>query len=205
MGIPREEVRLEGDAEQPRMIGSKTRRDYTRMMESFSRTRVRAIAQRDLSGYILKARSPSCGMERVKLHESSGLKGRTRGIFARRLLDHLPHLPIEEEGRLNDPVLRESFVERVLCYRRWRDLLAGGLTRGRLVAFHAAHKAVLLAHSPARTAELGRLVASAKDFTQAALAEKYAALFFGTLSHRATRKRHANVPEHKELAPRNPV
>jgi len=196
MGIPREAVRLEGEAEQPRMIGNKTKKDYTRMMESFSRTRVRAIAEMGLSGYILKARSPSCGMGRVKLYRTSGPGKQTRGIFARQLLERMPHLPVEEEGRLHDPILRENFVERVFCYRRWQDLLDGGLTRGGLVAFHAAHKCILLAHGPAHIAELGRLVARAQKLTPARLAKRYAAIFFGALAHRATRRRHANVLEH---------
>jgi uncharacterized protein YbgA (DUF1722 family) len=105
-------------------------------------------------------------------------------------------LPVEEEGRLNDPVLRENFVERVFCYRRWQDLLEGGITRGKLVAFHAAHKYILLAHSPAQCAELGRLVARPGDLTPARLAERYAAIFFAALAHRATRKRHVNVLQH---------
>ena len=196
MGIPREAVRLEGEADRPRMIGGKTRKDYTRAMESFSRTRVRAIAGMGLSGYVLKARSPSCGMERVKLYGASGPKGRARGIFARHLLEQMPHLPVEEEGRLNDPVLRENFVERVFCYRRWQDLLEGGLTRGKLSAFHAAHKYILLAHSPAHAAGLGRLVAGAKALTPARLAGRYADLFFEALAHHTTRKRHVNVLQH---------
>jgi len=200
MGIPRESVRLTGGADRPRMIGHQTGKDYTRVMESYSRTRVRAIAGMNLSGYILKARSPSCGMERVKLYGTSGPKGQTRGIFARHLLAHLPHLPVEEEGRLHDPVLRENFVERVFCYRRWQDLLEEGPTRAMIVAFHAAHKYLLLAHSPARTAALGRLVARAGALAPARLAGRYAALFFETLAQRATRKRHP-----RELILRNHV
>ncbi len=196
MGVPRESVRLTGEAKRPRMIGHRTGKDFTRVMESFSRARARAIAGMNLSGYILKARSPSCGMERVKLYGTSGPKRRTRGIFARHLIARLPHLPVEEEGRLHDPALRENFVESVFCYRRWQDLLEKGPTRARLVAFHAAHKYLLLAHSPARAATLGRLVARAGSLTPARLTERYAALFFETLAQRPTRRRHANVLQH---------
>jgi len=196
MGIPREAVRLVGDVDRPRMIGSETGRDYTRAMESFSRARSRALAGLHLSGYVLKARSPSCGMGRVKLYRTSGPGKQTRGIFARQLLERMPHLPVEEEGRLHDPILRENFVERVFCYRRWQDFSENGLTRGGLAAFHAAHKYILLAHSPAHTAEIGRLVARAKELAPAWLAKRYAALFFGALARRATRRHHANVLLH---------
>lgn len=196
MGIPREPVRLVGDPIRPRMIGVKSAKDHTRAMEKFSRARVHALAEMDLSGYILKSRSPSCGVHRVKLYADNGGPGvgSSRGIFARHLLEAFPWLPIEEEGRLNDARIRENFIERVFCYRRWRDLLDEGLTPARLVAFHTAHKVLLLAHSPARAAKLGRIVAEAKG--QAGLARAYGDPFFEALTHRATPARHANALQH---------
>ena len=96
-------------------------------MRQFARSRVRALAKADLSGYVLKKDSPSCGMERVKVW--TGEDGRAaerngRGIFAAELLRQYPNLPVEEEGRLRDPALRENFVERVFAYRRLRTLLS---------------------------------------------------------------------------------
>ena len=109
-----------------------------------------------VSGYILKSDSPSCGMERVRVYGESGMPSKTGvGIYAGALMDRFPLLPVEEEGRLHDLPLRENFVERVFCYRRWRDLVAGGLTRGKLVAFHTAHKLLLMAHSPKHYTEMG--------------------------------------------------
>ncbi len=198
MGVPREPVRLEGDPDRPNLVGVKTGADHTLKMERFSRTRVKALQALDLSGYILKAKSPSCGMERVKLYGEGGTftGKKTTGIFARQLLAAMPHLPVEEEGRLNDPRIRENFITRVFCYHRWRSLVGGRFTRGQLVAFHTAHKFLLRAHSVEHLRRLGRLVADAKRFTPAELADRYGALFFEALSRRATTKRHADVLYH---------
>ena len=155
------------------------------------------LARMDLCGYILKSDSPSCGMERVRVYGGSAIPRKTGvGIFARGLMDRLPLLPVEEEGRLHDLPLRENFIERVFCYRRWRDVVAGGLTRGKLVAFHAAHKLLLLAHSPKHYTELGRVVANAKALTPRALEARYGELFMAALKVQATAKKHVNVMQH---------
>jgi uncharacterized protein YbgA (DUF1722 family) len=111
-------------------------------------------------------------------------------------MDKFPLLPVEEEGRLHDLPLRENFVERVFCYRRWRDLVAGGLKRGKLVSFHAAHKLLLLAHSPKHHVELGRLVANAKALSPKELEARYGAVFMAALKVKATAKKHTNVMHH---------
>jgi uncharacterized protein YbgA (DUF1722 family)/uncharacterized protein YbbK (DUF523 family) len=198
MGVPREPVRLVGDVDRPRMLGVRSGEDHTRRMERFSRSRVKDLARLDLAGYLLKAKSPSCGMERVKRYDGAGrfVAKNARGIFARHLLEGIPYLPVEEEGRLNDAGIRENFVERVFCYHRWRALLAEGLTAGRLVAFHTAHKLLIMAHSPEHYRRLGRLVASAKRHRPPALAAGYAAIFFDALARHATPRRNANVLQH---------
>jgi uncharacterized protein YbgA (DUF1722 family)/uncharacterized protein YbbK (DUF523 family) len=198
MGIPREPVRLTGDPERPRMVGIQTATDYTRNMERFSRVRVKALRARNLSGFILKARSPSCGMARVKIHRARGrLAGRkARGIFARHLMTGIPHLPVEEEDRLHDRRIRENFIERVFCYDRWRVLRAGRITRGKIEAFHAAHSLLIRSHSAAHLRRLGRLVADARQFTPSRLATLYGALFFEALARPAAPRRHAAVLRH---------
>jgi len=166
-------------------------------MQAWSRGRLEQLARMDLSGYILKSDSPSCGMERVRVYGASGMPSKTGvGIFARALLDRFPLLPVEEEGRLHDLPLRENFVECVFCYRRWRDLAVGGLTRGKLVAFHTAHKLLLMAHSPTHYTEMGRLVAAAKTRTVKELEREYGELFMAALKVKATVKKHVNVMQH---------
>ena len=197
LGTPRETLRLIGEAEAPRLVFAKTGEDQTEAMATWARPRLEALAGADLSGYILKSDSPSCGMERVRVYRSSGVPTRDGvGIFARALMERLPLLPGEEEGRLHDLPLRENFVERVFCYRRWRDLVDGGLTRGKLVTFHAVHKLLLLAHSPKHYQDLGRLVAAAKQYSTKELEARYGEVFMAGLKIRATAKKHTNVLQH---------
>jgi uncharacterized protein YbgA (DUF1722 family)/uncharacterized protein YbbK (DUF523 family) len=197
MDTPRESVRLEGDVAAPRMVGVGSRTDHTAAMRRFAAARVRALAALELSGYVFKKDSPSCGMERVRVYpERGGTPGRRgRGIFAAALMDALPFLPVEEEGRLNDPVLRENFIERIFCYRRWRQLLAAP-TRGAVVAFHTAHKFLVLAHSPRAYAALGRLVGESKGVRGPVLARQYGEGLMAALAAPATVSRHVNVLQH---------
>jgi hypothetical protein len=139
---------------------------------------------------VLKKDSPSCGMERVKVCNAKGLAKRDgRGLFADVLLRECPALPCEEEGRLNDPILRENWIERVFAYRRLRSLFAVRFSVSRLVAFHTAHELQLLAHSSVAYRRLGRLVAGAKKLEPAELRRRYEAGFMQALCVRATRGR----------------
>jgi uncharacterized protein YbgA (DUF1722 family) len=158
---------------------------------------VRGLAALGLCGYVLKSGSPSCGMERVKVYGPGGMpeKGGS-GLYAAELLRRFASLPVEEEGRLHDARLRENWIERVFAYRRLRSLFEGRPSRGRLVAFHTAHKLQLLAHSEVRYRELGRLVADAKRTPEAELRERYQAAFMAALATPATPKRHVNVLQH---------
>ncbi len=199
MGVPREAVRLLGSVEAPRMVGRRTGEDWTARMNRCVARRVAQLETMELSGYILKKDSPSCGMERVKVYgEGEGaLPDKTgRGLFARALMERLPLLPVEEEGRLNDARLRENFIVRVFSYHRLQDLFRGRWKRGRVVSFHAAHKLLLMAHSPAHYAELGRLVARVKDLPPAEFRARYSAAFMAGLQVRATASKHANVLQH---------
>jgi uncharacterized protein YbgA (DUF1722 family)/uncharacterized protein YbbK (DUF523 family) len=197
LGTPRETLRLVGDPEAPRLVFAKKGEDQTELMRAWATSRLDRLAKANLSGYILKSDSPSCGMERVRVYRPSGIPSKDGvGIFARALMDRFPLLPVDEEGRLHDLPLRENFVERVFCYRRWRDLVAGGITRGKLVAFHTAHKLLLLAHSPKHYTELGRLVANGKALSPKELEGRYGELFMAGLTVKATAKKHTNVMHH---------
>ena len=145
-----------------RMVTTRTAIDHTEGMNRWSARRLEELArdEPDLCGYVLKKDSPSCGMERVKTYSAAGMPERNgRGLFAAALMRRFPTLPVEEEGRLNDPRLRENFIERVFAYRRLKDLFQPGWSLGALVKFHTAHKMALLAHSTTRYNDLGRLVA----------------------------------------------
>jgi uncharacterized protein YbgA (DUF1722 family)/uncharacterized protein YbbK (DUF523 family) len=196
MGVPREAVRLEGDVAAPRMVGVRSGADHSEAMRRFAAERVRQLATLGLHGYVLKKGSPSCGMERVRVYGTGGMPARRgRGLFAAAFMDALPLVPVEEEGRLHDPVLRESFIERAFAYRRLQALAAAP-TRGALVAFHTAHKFQLLAHSPKHYAALGRLVAEQKRKRPAALVAEYGLGFMTALAVHATTAKHVNVLQH---------
>jgi uncharacterized protein YbgA (DUF1722 family)/uncharacterized protein YbbK (DUF523 family) len=197
LGTPREAVHLEDAGGTLRVVGVKSGTDHTRALRKQARARVRALRDEGLCGYVLKRDSPSCGMERVKIFRESGMPTRNgRGTFAAELMERLPLLPVEEEGRLNDPVLRENWIERVFAYRRLRNLFSGRLSRRRLVEFHTAHKLQLMAHSPKAYRELGRLVADARDLPAHELRFRYEHGFMEALAQKATPGRNRNVLEH---------
>lgn len=196
-GTPRETMRLERTTIGVRLITTKTKRDVTAQLVDYSGPRVEALAAERLSGYVLKKDSPSCGMVRVKVYDAAGSPARTgRGLFAERLLGRFPSLPIEDEGRLSDPRLRENFIERVFAYDRLQRLFAGRWTVGDLVRFHTAHKLVLMAHSPVAYERIGPMVAGAKGRPRADLKQAYMDEFMAALAVVATPSRHANVLQH---------
>jgi len=198
LGIPRPSMRLERHDDDVRLVVPKTGADHTVAMRAYAAQRTAQLAHDDLCGFILKKDSPSCGMERVKVYGAANtIPGKTgRGVFADALLQRFPHLPVEEEGRLNDPQLRENFVERVFAYRRLRSLFAGRWTVGQLVAFHTAHKLQLMAHAPKAYEQLGQLVARAKAVERADVRAQYESAFMDGFKILATRKRHTNVLQH---------
>jgi uncharacterized protein YbgA (DUF1722 family)/uncharacterized protein YbbK (DUF523 family) len=197
MGTPRETLRLLRNGNELRMQTTRTGVDYTDRMNRWSKKRVEELAREDLSGYVLKKDSPSCGMERVKVYGGGAVPARTgRGLFASALLERFPLLPIEEEGRLNDPHLRENFIERVFAYRRLTDLFTGKWSNGSVVRFHTSHKMALLAHSTTAYQRLGRLVADVAATPRQEFRREYQQQFMETLRLPATRKRHTNVLMH---------
>jgi uncharacterized protein YbgA (DUF1722 family)/uncharacterized protein YbbK (DUF523 family) len=197
LGTPRESMRLVRDDPGVRLVTVKSGADLTQQMERFSRARVSSLAGEDLSGFVLKKDSPSCGLERVRIYDRHGTSARVgRGLFAAALVGACPHLPVEEEGRLADPRLRDNFVERVFAYRRLRTLFDARWTVADLVRFHTAHKLVLLAHAPEAYRQLGRLVARARELPPHELEPRYTDGFMTALTQLATTRRHTNVLQH---------
>ena len=159
--------------------------------------RVGALGAAGLSGYILKRSSPSCGMERVKVYTEAGMPSRNgSGLFARRLMDTYPLLPVEEEGRLSDARLRDNFITRVFAYRRLRALEESGARAKDIVGFHTAHKFLLLAHSPVDYARLGRLLGNLKRLPRAGWLARYGEGFMRALAVGATTRKHVNALQH---------
>ncbi len=200
LGVPRETLRLVRDYNAPgavRLVGKKTGVDLTGKMNSYAQRRLIALGRDELSGYVLKRNSPSCGMERVRVYGSSPVPTRDgSGLFAAALMRRYPSLPVEEEGRLSDRRLRENFVERVFAYRRLRNFFSSRWTYGGLVRFHTAHKLALMAHSPKAYGELGRFVANSRRLERHEVPDRYEIAFMEALKKLATTARHANVLHH---------
>lgn len=197
LGVPREAMRLKGDPAAPRLVTIKTGVDLTKRMVTWAEKRLRELAGEDLCGFIFKSRSPSSGMERVKVYNDKGMPMKNgRGIFAGLFMDRFPLIPTEEEGRLKDPLLRENFIERIFTLKRWREVLSKGKTMGRLVDFHTCHKLLILSHSEKHYREMGRLVAEGKRYSPKVLYDRYEELLMAALSLKTTLKKHTNVLQH---------
>ena len=196
LGVPRQPIRLVRTPQGVRALGVRDATlDPTDALADYGRASAGRLGE--ISGYLLKKDSPSCGMERVKVYNEGGMPERKGvGLFAAALKQALPLLPMEEEGRLGDPVLRENFIERVFVYRRWQNLAAAGLTPSALVDFHSDHKYLIMAHNQAAYRELGRMVADAGKRPIDELADEYVSLLMETLARRATPRQHVNVLQH---------
>jgi uncharacterized protein YbbK (DUF523 family)/uncharacterized protein YbgA (DUF1722 family) len=215
--VPREAMRLTGDPAAPRLVTVATGIDLTPRMLAYCARRVEELAGENLCGYIFKSKSPSSGMARVKVYPEKGPPAMTGvGLFARAFMDRFPLLPVEEEGRLNDPGLRENFIERVFTLARYRDLLAdvgldgrertadGGvrttpgtrLRTRKLTAFHAAHKYLLMSHSQKIATEMGRLAARSAALPDEEIFPEYQRLLASAMALRATPAKHLNVLLH---------
>jgi len=196
LGVPRPTIHLVGDPARPRALGSKDASlDVTARLEAFGIAQLPQLE--GLSGYILKSKSPSCGMARVPVTSEKGMPAKVGvGIYARVLLERMPLLPVEEEGRLNDPVLRENFVTRVYVLHRWQQLRVERMTAAKLIDFHSRQKYLVMAHSQAAYQRLGQMLSHLKQVDLEAVADMYVAELMAALARRVTRKRHVNVLHH---------
>ena len=195
--IPRESMHLEGDPESPRLITLRTKQDMTERMVNWANKRVVELEKQGLCGFIFKSDSPSSGMERVKVYNDKGMPVKKGvGMFARIFMEHYPLLPVEDEGRLHDPKLRENFVERIFTLKRWREVLPKKESRGTLVDFHTQHKLLILSHSPKHYQAMGKLVAQAKEIPLKNLYQQYQNILMEALQLKTTPKKNANVLMH---------
>ena len=194
--IPRPPIRLVQFKDGVRVVGVKDREvDVTHSLHSFGKKMAQEMSE--ISGFIFKRASPSCGMERVKVYDQDGRSiDVASGAFAEEIMKGQPLLPVEEEGRLGDPGLRENFIMRVFVYHRWRQLLAGGLSAKKLIAFHSDHKYLILAHSQSSYKSMGTMLANAGAEDIEALGQEYVQLLMHALSKPAPRKQHVNVLLH---------
>lgn len=195
MGIPRPPVQLRFFGTAIRCVGVKDHSfDVTERLQNCATQQHPWLGE--LCGYILKKDSPSCGMERVKVYREDYPHRIGTGLFADYIARHFPYLPVEEEGRLGDPGLRENFVQRVFVLARWRQLIRTPLTAHTLTTFHSRHKLIAMSHDQNQARELGRLVATTRHCSADSLAERYIADLMACLKTPASRGNHVNVLQH---------
>jgi uncharacterized protein YbgA (DUF1722 family)/uncharacterized protein YbbK (DUF523 family) len=195
--VPRESMRLTGDVDAPRLVTTRTGIDHTPRMHTWAARRVRELGKEDLCGFIFKKDSPSSGMSRVKIYNERGSAKRIgSGLFAKAFMERYPRIPVEDDGRLHDPQLRENFIERIFALKRWRTFLAGAKGPGRLVTFHTQEKLLLMAHSLPYYRRMGKLVANVRQMPSEALYEAYEDLFMSALQYKTTPAKHINVLQH---------
>jgi uncharacterized protein YbgA (DUF1722 family)/uncharacterized protein YbbK (DUF523 family) len=197
LGTPRKSMRLVGDVSAPRLVTTRTNQDHTDRMLKWAAKRVAELEKEGLCGFVFKKNSPSSGMESVRVCNNKGVPVKKGvGVFARAFMEHFPLLPVEDEGRLHDPKLRENFIERIFVFKRWRELLSQPKRRGHLVDFHAKHKLLVFSHSENHHRRMGRLVAKAKEMTTNTLYKEYQKLLMEALRLKTTTKKNVNVLMH---------
>jgi len=197
LGIPRESMHLRGDPDNPRLVTTKTKKDLTDTMLNWAKQRLRELEKENLCGFIFKSKSPSSGMERINVFNEKGMPvKRGSGIFAAAFMKQFPLIPVEDDGRLHDPKIRENFIERIFTMRRWRQISSGRRRIGDLVDFHSRHKLLILSHNQNHYRFMGKLVAAAKKYPPAELFRLYEATLLEALKHKTTVKKNANVLQH---------
>jgi len=208
LGVPREAMHLEGNPADPRLITIHTKVDHTDRMKNWIRKRIAELEKEDLCGFIFKSSSPSSGMERVKVYGGKGEPIKTGvGLFAKGFMARFPLLPVEDDGRLHDPQLRENFIERIFALKRWRDVTVQKAGLKPLVDFHTSHKFLILSHSRKHYQQMGQLVARTGPMPLKERFDTYQALFLEALRIKTTPKKHADVLLHmmgffkKDLSP----
>lgn len=196
-GVPRESFRLVGDPEKPRLITFKSKTDHTDRMVSWARKRIAELEKENLCGFIFKSDSPSSGMIRVKVYNEKGMPQKKGvGIFAREFMDHFPLIPVEDDGRLHDPLIRENFILRLFTLKRWRDTVAEKPGLGKLVDFHTRNKLLILSHSQKHYRLMGKLVAEGKNLLLKELYNRYEILLMAALKLKTSIKKNSNVLQH---------
>ena len=195
--IPRETMRLVGSVENPRLMTGKTGIDHTEKMQTWISCRLEELEKEDLVAFIFKTKSPSSGMRAVKVYKETGepVSYKGVGLFAAAFMERFPHIPVEDEGRLNDPGIRENFIEAIFVLQRWRELVApGGMKE--LVEFHSCHKYTLMAHNPSILKDLGKLCSGSDELSMEERKETYLARLLDILNVKKTVKKNYNTLMH---------
>jgi len=195
MGVPRETIRIVDDNNEWRVQGVKNPHlDVTEKLIDCANDQRGWHEQ--ICGYIVKKDSPSCGMERVKVYRKNHPEKRGSGLYTNTMMQNLPWLPVEEEGRLGDSKLRENFIQRVFVLQRWKAMVAGGVSWSKLTDFHARHKLIFFSHDQGKARALGRDLSQSHGEEPETYSGKYLLEMMELLKIVATPANHVNTLEH---------
>jgi len=173
-GILREPLRLVGDPESPCLISVHTRQDYTLLMLHWARKRMVTLKKEDMWGFILKSKSPSCGIERVKVYDKNGVAmNKGRGLFVRALREHLPLVPITDEKGIHNPQVFKNFIDKIFVFRRWREFLEKSPSRGALIKLHNQQKFLILSRSPKQVSRMEKVMVKSQHLLHEELIDHY--------------------------------
>jgi len=197
-GTPRESIRLVEEDEKIKVLTNKTKKDVTQELHDISQTLANKTLDEELSGFIFKSKSPTCGIERVKVYQPINAPSEKKGIglFANEIRKLYPYLPIEEEGRLNDPWLRENFLMQVFAYDDLQNFLKTDPSYQDLVEFHTSYKYLIYSKSHQEYKELGKIVANHNKYEFAKVLEEYTIVFFKAIAKKGSLKKTYNVLLH---------
>jgi len=195
--VPREAMHLTGDPQSPRLVTVKTGIDHTDKMATWARIKLDKLEPLQLCGFIFKSKSPSSGMRDIKVYDSHGMPSKKgAGLWAIHFMKRFPLIPVEDDGRLNDPGLRENFIERIFTVHRWQNFLNHDPDVKGLIQFHTEHKLQIMAHSPKGLRDLGKQVAKANKANLSGTLKSYYSTLMTLLKLAATTKKNVNVLYH---------
>ncbi|MHC1710488.1 MAG: YbgA family protein [Methanomassiliicoccales archaeon] len=161
LGVPRDPIRIVHVEGEDRLLQPSTGRDVTETALRFTREHLANL--RDVDGFLLKNRSPSCGIKDVRVYPpgeaKAALTAKGSGIFAREVMSAYPQLAVEDEARLLNGRIADHFLTRIFTSARFRGCLEKGTSKA-LMDFHARHKLLLMGYSQAAMRRLGRITAS---------------------------------------------
>lgn len=194
MTIPREPMRLEGTPKAPILVTKNSKIDKTKMMNNWINKKLIELKEENLCGCVFKSRSPSCGIKKVKVYDTkSGSIKFGRGLFADAFIKAFPEIPVEDDEKLYNPETRENFIERIISFKGWRDLIKKRKKIKNLIDFHNAHTLQIASHSVKKLLELNNLIKEAELFKPSEIFDRYFLIYMKTLKLKSTREKHINV------------
>lgn len=197
LGVPRKPIRLIYSGQEIRVHSENLALvDITEALEKQADLAIANLP--DICGYVFMQNSPSCGAFGVKRYDALGefLDKKGRGVYAGRVMDRLPLLPVEEAGRLNDPGLRDNFMTRVFAYADWKKNIEYQITAQRLLEFYSRYKYQVMAHHVPSYFDIGRLLANLSSKNIQEISADFFSRFMGALAHPTTRKSNINAMMH---------